>query len=269
MFEAWSMWYIYCMKNSRWYRGIFKKPLANLFLCTLLFVSGVVAVLFPLKHVNSQTSSCYAWNPAAWNYSFNPTYAFNPSHYPGSTQTVSLKLSNGSTQTITIPNQSTPSLLQAVDFQAPDSTCGLWFTTTVGTPTFSQNFQTASVSIPFKGSPITPQFPATAIVTDYATNRYGFLWNVDYHGPTDINSVADEDAIISSVDSAHQFKINTGTTACNAGGWCSEILLYNTTGNMYNYIPGPPQMTIAGAGVRYIPDNTTTYPAGPAIMSTP
>jgi len=145
-------------------------------------------------------------------------YVYQPS--TGSTVSVNTYFSNGTKQTITIPNQNPPSILQDISFQATplalsegcygvecyfsDDTTILDYVTSTG------------VLIPFNGYPMSSnaEWGSDIPVADYSDwisgNYYIYLNPMDSYGLQDIANTADEDAIINSIAQTKSLTVQVG-----------------------------------------------------------
>lgn len=148
-----------------------------------------------------------------------PCYTYDSNYYysPGQSFPVNLVTSSGQKETISIPAQNPPSILQAMEFEAANSDCALWYDD--GFTSMTEAFTATGQSI--YGSPWSTE---SWISPDSYTNGnavyYDYLGYFDYYGLSDIglgaNSVsaeiADENAIINAVGSTKQFSVTAGGT---------------------------------------------------------
>ncbi|MEI8249312.1 MAG: hypothetical protein WCG07_02345, partial [Candidatus Taylorbacteria bacterium] len=149
----------------------------------------------------ASTTNCYTYSPSS----------------SGSTQSVTIYPSDGSTQNITINTQgSTLSILQPATFNVTDYSCGMWFDLNIWGQGWGAllpaNFIASDGSyVPFTGSPFTIDFSDPSMRTTSGSGGYiGYLGWYNYDALSDLTSVAKEDALISSIDSTHTIQIAIG-----------------------------------------------------------
>ena len=146
----------------------------------------------------------------------------------GSTASVKLVTSSGQTQTITIPNQTPPSILQEIDFPATPAAinsgcfgvqCYFADDAMIG------NFVTSgSGNLPFVWSPESADaiWGPTIYPADYmdwiSMNYYIWLSEMSYYGLSEIydsssmvNTISTEDAVIDTIAKTGKFTIQIGT----------------------------------------------------------
>ena len=184
-----------------------------------------------------------------------PCYTYTPS--TAATVSVSLLTSSGASQTITIPNQNPPSILQTISFDAPNYLCAMFYNLQYPQLLFA-NFLTSAGVIPFKGSPFALNLPYS--YTDGIGYNYGWFEYMDYEGLPDMGySAATENAVISTIDTSHQFSINAGNGVGTGNGYGTsvgfsgnDIAIYPAYGPLTMTAPATNCVALSGAGPRKI-----------------